>query len=57
MAENKGGGKSISRIIFFNYDIMINFSDIIKAKKMPLCHKQYLCDKREDCLERALQAL
>ena len=35
----------------------LDFSDIIKAKKMPLCHKQHLCDKREDCLERALQTL
>ena len=33
------------------------FSDIIRAKRMPLCHKKHLYDKREDCLERALQAL
>ena len=35
----------------------VDFSDIIKVKKMPLVHKRHLCDRREDGLQIALLSL
>ena len=55
--DNAAANLNVLRKIALNILKQLDFSDIIKAKKMPLCHKQHLCDKREDCLERALQTL
>ena len=55
--DNAAANLHVLRKIVLNILKQVDFSDIIKAKKMPLCHKQHLCDKREDCLERALQSL
>ena len=45
--------KEFLSILALNILKQLDFSDIIKSKKKPLCHKQRLCDKREDCLEKA----
>ena len=55
--DNAAANLSVLRKIVLNILKQVDFSDIIKAKKMPLIHKQRLCDKREDCLNRVLQAL
>ena len=55
--DNAAANLNVLRKIALNILKQVDFSDIIKAKKMPLCHKQHLCDKREDCLQRALQSL
>ena len=55
--DNAAANLHVLRKIVLNILKQLDFSDIIKAKKMPLCHKQHLCDKREDCLQRALQSL
>ena len=55
--DNAAANLNVLRKIALNILKQVDFSDIIKAKKMPLCHKQHLCDKREDCLQRSLQSL
>jgi len=55
--DNAAANLNVVRKIALNILKQVDFSDIIKSKKMPLCHKQHLCDKREDCLERAMQTL
>ena len=55
--DNAAANLNVLRKIALNILKQVDFSDIIKSKKMPLCHKQHLCDKREDCLERAMQTL
>ena len=55
--DNAAANLHVLRKIVLNILKQVDFSDIIKAKKMPLCHKQHLCDKREDCLNRVLLSL
>ena len=55
--DNAAANLSVLRKIVLNILKHVDFSDIVKAKKMPLLHKQHLCNKREDCLDRVLQAL
>ena len=55
--DNAAANLSVLRKIVLNILKQVDFSDIVKAKKMPLIHKQRLCDKREDCLNRVLQSL
>ena len=55
--DNAAANLSVLRKIVLNILKQVDFSDIIKAKKMPLLHKQHLCNKREDCLDRVLQSL
>lgn len=52
--DNSAANMNVLRKIALNILKHVDFSDIIKAKKMPLVHKQHLCDKREECLQRAL---
>ena len=55
--DNAAANLSVLRKIVLNILKQVDFSDIVKAKKMPLLHKQHLCNKREDCLDRVLQLL
>ena len=55
--DNAAANLSVLRKIVLNILKQVDFSDIVKAKKMPLLHKQRLCNKREDCLDRVLQSL
>ena len=55
--DNAAANLSVLRKIVLNILKQVDFSDIISAKKMPLLHKQHLCNKREDCLDRVLQSL
>ena len=55
--DNVATNMSILRKTILNILKSIDFSDIVQIKKMPLCHKQCLCDKLEDCLERVLYSL
>ena len=55
--DNTAANLSVLRKIVLNILKQVDFSDIVKAKKMPLLHKQHLCNKREDCLDRVLQLL
>ncbi len=55
--DNAAANLSVLRKIVLNILGQVDFSDIVKAKKMPLLHKQHLCNKREDCLDRVLQSL
>ena len=55
--DNAAANLSVLRKIVLNILKQVDFSDIIKAKKMPLLHKQHLCNKREDCFDRVLQSL
>lgn len=55
--DNTAANLSVLRKIVLNILKQVDFSDIVKAKKMPLLHKQHLCNKREDCLDRVLLSL
>ena len=55
--DNAAANLNILRKIALNTLKQVDFSDVVKAKQLPLCHKQRLCDKREDCLERIFNAL
>ena len=55
--DNTAANLSVLRKIVLNILKQVDFSDIVSTKKMPLLHKQHLCNKREDCLDRVLQAL
>ena len=55
--DNAAANLSVLRKIVLNILKQVDFSDIVKAKKMSLLHKQHLCNKREDCLDRVLQLL
>ena len=55
--DNAAANLSVLRKIVLNILGQVDFSDIVSTKKMPLLHKQHLCNKREDCLDRVLQLL
>lgn len=55
--DNAAANLNVLRKIALNTLKQVDFSDVVKAKQLPLCHKQRLCDKREDCLERIFTAL
>ena len=55
--DNAAANLSVLRKIVLNILGQVDFSDIVSTKKMPLLHKQHLCNKREDCLDRVLQSL
>ena len=55
--DNAAANLNVVRKIALNTLKQVDFSDVVKAKQLPLCHKQRLCDKREDCLERIFNAL
>ena len=55
--DNAAANLSILRKIVLNILKQVDFSNIISTKKIPLLHKQHLCNKREDCLDRVLQSL
>ena len=55
--DNAATNMSVLRRIILNILKTVDFSDIVKLKKMPLCHKQQLCNKREDCQIRILYSL
>lgn len=55
--DNAAANLNVLRKIALNTLKQVDFSDVVKAKQLPLCHKQRLCDKREDCLERIFNAL
>jgi len=55
--DNAAANLNVLRKIALNTLKQVDFSDAVKAKQLPLCHKQRLCDKREDCLERTFNAL
>ena len=55
--DNAATNMSVLRRIILNILKTVDFSDVVKVKKIPLCHKQQLCNKREDCLERILYSL
>ena len=55
--DNAAANMSVLRKIILNILKTVDFSDVVKVKKMPLCHKQQLCNKREDCLERVFYSL
>ena len=55
--DNAAANLSVLRKIVLNILGSVDFSNIVKAKEMPLLHKQHLCNKRDDCLDRVLQSL
>ena len=55
--NNAAANLNVLRKIALNTLKQVDFSDVVKAKQLPLCHKQRLCDKRQDCLERLLFSL
>jgi len=55
--DNAAANLNVLRKIALNTLKQVDFSDVVKAKQLPLCHKQRLCDKREDYLERIFNAL
>ena len=55
--DNATTNMSVLRRIILNILKTVDFSDVVKLKKMPLCHKQQLCNKCEDCQIRILCSL
>ena len=55
--DNAANNMSVLRKIILNILKHVDFSDVVQVKNIALCHKQQLCNKREDCLERILYSL
>lgn len=55
--DNAAANLNVLRKIALNILKQIDFADVVKAKKLSLVHKQNLCNKRPECLDRVLQAL
>jgi len=55
--DNAAQNLNIIRKFVLNILKQVDFSDVVKSKNLPLSHKQKLCDKREDCLQRVLNYL
>ena len=55
--DNAANNMSVLRKIILNILKHVDFSDVVQVKNIALCHKQQLCNKREDCLEGILYSL